>query len=240
LLIYVIVLAYNEEENISSVIQEIACVLQEEFKIVVVNDGSSDQTKKKVEELSKTCRLLMIDHETNRGVAEAFRTGLSYVAKQGKRDDIAITMEADGTNDCAALPMIIGKIREGFDIVCASRYCAGGGFYQFPWLRRIYSLVANFILSLYFPMRGVKDYTIFYRGYRVAAIQKALSHYGPSLVTFKSFAANGEILVKLRPLGFRFSEVPTQYRYGRKKSRSQIRILKTIFEYLQLCWKGSV
>ena len=240
-MIYVILLAYNEEKNIGGVIQEIArALLPEEFKIVVVNDGSSDQTKAKVEALSETCHTLVVDHGTNLGVAEAFRTGLSYVARKGTGEDIAITMEADGTNDSATLPEMIRKIREGFDIVCASRYRAGGGYYQFPWLRRIYSRGANFLLSSCFPIKGVRDYTIFYRGYRVRAVQRGLSHYGKALITSKSFAVSPEILIKLYRLGSRAAEVPVKYNYGNKRSRSQIRILKTILEYFKLCWKGAV
>lgn len=240
-MIYVILLAYNEEKNIASVIPEIASVLlPEEFQIVVVNDGSVDQTKARVEALSQTCHTLVIDHETNRGVAEGFRTGLSYVAQKGKGKDIAVTMEADGTNDCATLPEMVKKIREGFDIVCASRYRAGGGYYQFPWLRQIYSQGANFLLSFCFPIKGVRDYTIFYRGYRIHAVQRGLSHYGKALITSKSFAVSPEILIKLHRLGLRAAEVPVQYNYGNKQSRSRIRILKTILEYFKLCWKGAV
>lgn len=239
-LIYVILLAYNEEKNIGNVVQEISHALPWEFKIVVVNDGSSDQTKEKVEALSRTCHTLVIDHETNRGVAEGFRTGLSYVAQQGGSGDIAVTMEADGTNDCATLPEIVKKIKEGFDIICASRYRAGGGYYQFPWLRQMYSIGANLLLSFCFPIQGVGDYTIFYRGYRVSAIQKALSHYGRTLITTKGFAVSGETLIKIHRLGMRVGEVPLKYNYGNKKSRSQMRILKTILEYFKLCWRGVV
>jgi len=240
-LIYVILLAYNEEKNIGGVIQEIArTLLSEDFKIVVVNDGSSDQTKARVEALSPACHTLVIDHETNRGVSEGFRTGLSHVAEKGQGEDIAVTMEGDGTNDCATLPGMVRKIREGFDIVCASRYRAGGGYSHFPGLRLVYSRGANFILSLFFPIEGVRDYTIFYRGYRVRAVQRGLLHYGRALVTSKSFAVNAEILIKLHRLGLRVAEVPVRYNYGNKQSRSQIRILKTILEYLKLCWKGAI
>lgn len=240
-MIYIVLLAYNEEQSISPAIQEIAKVLRgEDIQIVVVNDGSTDQTKEKVEALAKTCHTVVVSHLKNLGVGQALRTGLSYVNERGQDENVVVVMEADGTSDSLVLPEMIRKIRGGVDVVCASRYCNGGGYKGFPWFRLVCSRGANALLAFFFPVKGIRDYTIFYRGYRLSAIRKAYEHYGDRLVTCRGFAANGEILLKLRPLGLRFAEVPLRYNYGQKKSPSKIRILKTISEYLRLSWKGSV
>ncbi len=239
-MIYIIILAYNEEKNIGAVIESIHASLHGNHQIVVVNDGSTDNTKSIVEKLGKSCNAVVVEHGINKGVGEGFRTGLTYVVEHGQENDIAITMEADGTNDINTIPLMEKKMAEGFDIVCSSRYQTGGGYYRFPLKRLLYSKGANGLLSTFFPLSGIHDYTIFYRAYRVRAIREGLSRYGKTLITSKSFAANAEILIKLSRLGFRVSEVPVRYDYGHKKSRSRIQIRKTILEYFSLIWNERI
>lgn len=95
----------------------------------------------------------------------------------------------------------------------------------------------NVVLSLFFHIKGITDYTIFYRAYRADVVQQALQHYGSSFVTTKSFAANLEVLLRVRPYSSRFSEVPLRYDYGLKKSQSKMNPVKTLREYQGLIVK---
>lgn len=234
---YVIVLAYNEEKNLRSVLSSIAENLSDDFTIVVVNDGSTDATKQIVLDLAESCHTVCLDHEVNKGVGAAFRTGLSYTAQHGQPEDIVITMEADGTSDTSILPQMKEKIAEEYDIVCASRYRRGGGYKNFPFYRLVLSMGANTLMSIFFHTKNVRDFSLFYRAYRNAMLQKAFDHYGEGFITSKSFAANAEILVKIRKLGCHAGEVPVCYNYGSKKRPSHMRIAKTAAEYFRLVGK---
>src|SRR5581483_8427528 len=129
------------------------------------------------------------------------------------------------------------RLHDGDDAVVASRYIRSGGYVNFPWQRTLGSYLVNLVLSVFFHVRGISDYTIFYRGYRAEAVQRALQHYGAGFVGTKSFAANLEVLLRVLPFSKRFSEVPLLYDYGLKKSQSKMNPLKTLREYQGLIMK---
>lgn len=111
----VIVPAYNEEENIVGVIEN----LKENYAAydyVVINDGSSDNT-------ASLCRRKgyeMIDLPVNLGLAGAFQTGLKYAYRKGY--DYAIQFDADGQHRPEFIGAMLDKIQEGYDIVIGSRF----------------------------------------------------------------------------------------------------------------------
>lgn len=111
----VIVPAYNEEENIVRVIEN----LKENYAAydyVVINDGSSDNT-------ASLCRKKgyeLIDLPVNLGLAGAFQTGLKYAYRRGY--DYAIQFDADGQHRPEFIGAMLNKIQEGYDIVIGSRF----------------------------------------------------------------------------------------------------------------------
>jgi len=135
------------------------------------------------------------------------------------------------------LPEMARRIYGGDDLVIASRYVRGGQHVNFPMQRVWGSSLVNIVLSVFFRIRGITDYTIFYRAYRADAVQRALKRYGPNFVTTRSFAANLEVLLRVLPFSTRFSEVPLVYDYGLKKSQSKMNPFKTLREYQGLIVK---
>ena len=139
--------------------------------------------------------------------------------------------------DLKVMPEMARRVYDGDDVVIASRYVRGGGYVNFPWQRTWGSYAVNVVLSIFFHVRGITDYTIFYRAFRAAVVQQALQHFGSSYVTTKSFAANLEVLLRVLPYSSRFSEVPLRYDYGLKKSQSKMNPVKTLREYQGLIFK---
>jgi dolichol-phosphate mannosyltransferase len=235
-----VLLAYNEEAGLAANLRAIAALGIPDVEVVVVDDGSTDGTQAIVREAKEWMRLDVLTHETNRGVAAAFDTGLRHAAAVSAPEDFVITMEGDGTSDLATLRPMISLLAQGNDVVIASRYVAGGAYEGFPLSRHFFSLAANLVMRWYCGASAARDYTIFYRGYRAAVVQEAIHYYGKGFIEAQGFFANIEILVKLRRLRpLRLAETPLVYRYGTKLSRSKMRVARNIAEYLRFFVRDS-
>ena len=95
---------------------------------------------------------------------------------------------------------------------------------NFPLRRHILSIAANTILKIFFPIPNVKDYTIFYRAYKMRVIKKTIKEYKSDLIKTKYFTANSELLVKCMEFTDKIEEVPFVYDYGKKKGTSGMKI----------------
>jgi len=117
--ITVMVPAYNEEKNIAHTLQNIRGVLQQmspNWDIVVVDDGSRDQTAQVVQSLIETCQVTLVRFSRNFGKENAISAGLSYA-----KGDLVICMDADGQHASELMLTMLEKWREGYDMVYAVR-----------------------------------------------------------------------------------------------------------------------
>lgn len=232
-MVFLVLPVFNEEENLDSVITSIRRVMGgKPYRIIAVNDGSTDRTPEILASLKKD-DLTVIGSTINMNVGAVFAAGIAEVLRQAKDEDVMIIMESDQTSEIDLILPMAGAIADGrADIVVASRYQPGGSYQNFPFSRRVFSHGANRLLRSYFPLPGVMDYTIFFRAYRVGLLRRASQYFGPfGLIQSKGFVANAELLVKLALFTSRIVEVPFVYHYGRKKGKSKLAVLRTINEY---------
>jgi len=140
-LLSVVVPVHNEAENIKPLIQEIEDALSNfiEFEIVYVNDGSNDDTAKRLAE-AKVChpKLRVITHVHSCGQSTAVRTGI-----KDARGDWVATLDGDGQNDPADIKKLIAAIENGVDLIGGNRRHAR----RDTWIKRISSVVANTVRS---------------------------------------------------------------------------------------------
>lgn len=240
-MIRVIIPAYNEERNIKHCLLSTSKELKksgEKFKIYIVNDGSKDKTARILNALIKILPILVITHRQNRGPSEAFRSGFKKTTTDSTDNDIIILMEGDGTSDPKLLHHIISKIKNGFDLVICSRFVRNGKYKNFPLKRFILSYAANLILKILFPIKGVRDYTIFYRGYRASLVKKLIEKYRGGFIKTKHYVANSEILIKCATFTNRIVEIPFIYDYGNKKNASAMKIVSNIKSYFRFIFKN--
>lgn len=111
----VIIPAYNEEENIVRVVENLKNHYPM-YDYIVINDGSADGT-------ARICRergYELVDLPVNLGLAGAFQTGLKYAYRKGY--DYAIQFDADGQHRPEFIGPMLEKIQEGYDIVIGSRF----------------------------------------------------------------------------------------------------------------------
>ena len=126
---------------------------------------------------------------------------------------------------------MVTLIQAGKDVVIASRYADGGKEVGLSHARHIFSGGASFLLRLFFPIPGARDYTCGYRAYRVELLQRAFRVYGPELIEERGFTCMAELLIKLGKLGARLGEVPLILRYDLKSGPSKMKVMATIARY---------
>jgi dolichol-phosphate mannosyltransferase len=232
---YILLPAYNEERDIGLLMQRIADAMQSlhfnNYKVLVVNDGSSDQTVSVVTGCMEKMPIELLDHGVNKGLGLAMLTGLTRAAELVTDEDVLVTMDADNTHDPQLIGAMVNKIRTGASLVIASRYEQGGEEVGLSELRSFLSRGASGLLKMFFPIPGAKDYTCGYRAYRGSLLKQAFQLYGNDLIEEHGFTCMAEILIKLRAAGVRVAEVPLVLRYDMKSGQSKMKVLRTILRY---------
>ncbi len=235
-MIYVLLPAYNEEIALSLLLESFSKLFEEHklsYKIVLVDDGSTDSTAGVAEQYAMMMPLKLLKHGVNKGLGAAMRTGLSYVAQISEPSDLVLTMDADNTHNPEILLQMLKKVEEGADVVIASRYATGGEEVGLSFHRKLLSRGASFLLDRCFRVEGAKDYTCGYRMYRTSVIKNAFRRYGENFIVENSFVCMAEILIKVAYLPARVTEVPLVLRYDLKESASKMKKVKTIIRYLR-------
>ena len=239
--LYIVLPAYNEEENIGKLLDRINYYLLDSdidnYEVIVVDDGSSDRTLEILEEYKQQMSLKIVQHEKNQGLGPTIRDGLLYAATRAAYNDIVITMDADDTHTPGLIYRMVNTMREGYDVVIASRYQKGSRVYGLSLYREFLSLVASYIFRLLLPIKGVKDFTCGYRAYRARVLQDAFEKYGELFIDQQGFQAMVDIILRLRTMNVIFGEVPFILRYDMKQGTSKMNVKTTILKTLRLIIK---
>lgn len=240
-MIYVILPAYNEEDALQPLVAKIGAVMQSmgaAYRVVVVDDGSTDRTAAIAAELALEYPIDVLTHRINRGLGETERDAFEHVAEVGTRNDIVVRMDCDDTHDPAYIPAMLDRLQSA-EVVITSRYQPGGGQVGVDWYRRTISRGANLLMKTVFPIRGVWEYTCGYRAYRVALLKDAIEIFGNRFLDLKGMGFTGtvETIIKCRMLGARIAEVPFVLRYDRKSGPSKVVTSITTLGYLVLIAK---
>ena len=117
----IVVPIYNEEESLPFLVNQLLEVLQpmeETFELVLVNDGSSDNSAEVIRKLSFDIpELVGVLLRKNYGQTAAMAAGFDISS-----GEIVVTLDGDLQNDPADIPLLVNKIRDGFDLVSGWRY----------------------------------------------------------------------------------------------------------------------
>ncbi len=197
--ILVIVPAYNEQESIEDVIEDLESVSLT-IDIVVINDGSSDGTSRMARAAG---RARVVDLPKNLGIGGAVQTGFKYAARNGY--DVAVQFDADGQHIAAEIPKLLRLLREnGANMVIGSRFLGEQGGYRSTFVRRIGIRIFRNLNSLLIGQR-VTDNTSGFRAYDRRAIEFLAVHYPVDY-------PEPEAVILLGRNGFKLSEVFTRMR----------------------------
>ncbi len=120
-LISIIVPVFNESESIDLLLDEVINVMsfhKFNFELIVVNDGSKDNTQQVLKQLTfKIKELSVISLRKNYGQTAAMSAGFD-----NSKGDIIITLDGDLQNDPNDIPILISEINNGYDLICGWRF----------------------------------------------------------------------------------------------------------------------
>ena len=195
---------YDEGGALPGLHAELTAVLTslgKRYEIIAVDDGSRDESLAVLKRLAQDDpHLVVISLRRNFGQTAAFAAGFDHA-----RGDVVITLDADGQNDPADVPMILSKLDEGYDIVSGWRKNRQEPFF----IRRLPSIVANWLISRTTDVR-LHDYGCSLKVYR-SEVAKNVHLYG-ELHRFIPALASW--------MGVKIAEVPVNDRaraYGKSK-----------------------
>ena len=139
--ILVIIPAWNEEAVLGQVLEGVRAELPSEIDMVVVSDGSTDNTAL----IARSQNIPVLDLPINLGVGGAMRAGYLYAYRQGYTH--VIQLDADGQHDPREVPALIKAMRkENADIVIGARF-AGKGTYRVRGPRKWAMTLLSAVLS---------------------------------------------------------------------------------------------
>ena len=242
-MIYLIVPAYNEAENLPDLLAALTRWSQdchEQCHVIVVDDGSTDGTENILEGF-KGLPLTVVRHSPNRGVAKAFESGFgAWAAKTVEPLDLVVTLEADNTSSLEFLDTMVRRARSGYDVVLASCYAPGGEVVGTNRLRTVLSFCANLILRCTPGMPKVYTFSSFYRVYRGPFLRHVLAAYGERMIQEAGFVCVVEMLLKFGACGARICEVPFRLDGSFRKGASKMLVRRTILGYLRFFLRATV
>ena len=187
--------AFNEAENLPEVVDELAATLRRHFarwRILVVDDGSTDETNVVVAELQQRYEQLEAIHlRVNRGKSNALRVGFESI-----REDLVVLLDADGQDDPGEISSLLETLDMGHDLVTGCRSVRMDRF-----VKRTTSRIYNRATS---TLTGV-DGQDFNSGFKLMRreVAESISLYGE---------LHRYIPVLAAWLGFRVTEVTVNHR----------------------------
>ena len=241
--IFYILPAFNESLNIISLLKKFDNFYKKKnisIIIVFVDDGSTDDSVKKIisikKKIFKKIKIKIINHKKNYGLGVALKTGFNFCFKFAHADDVIVTMDTDNSHTIDLSFKMIKKIISGNnDVVIASRYRENSKTKGLDYLRKILSVGAALLFKIFFPIKNVRDYTSGFRAFKVKKIRN-ISKKTKNFFSETGFSASADILLKLYSFKkeLNFQELPINLRYDLKQGRSKMKILKTIYLNLRL------
>jgi dolichol-phosphate mannosyltransferase len=229
-LLSIIIPARNEEGCIAFTVEHLYVELRLhgiEHEIVVVDDGSSDNTWSALNVTStRVPTLRAVQNTGQHGFGCAVRFGFDHMS-----GDAAVIMMADESDDCRDVVSYWRLLNEGWDAVFGSRFVRGGGLIDYPLHKLILNRMANCFLRILFHS-GVNDTTNAFKAYRRTVIEGCRPFLSPH------FNLTVELPLKTLVRGYSCTITPITWR-NRRTGLSKLKIREMGSRYLFItlyCW----
>lgn len=222
--------AYNEEENLRPMIAEVVEVMDglvneeliEEYEVIIVNDGSKDNTANLVVELSQQFPAVrLVNHEINKGYGAAVYTGFISARK-----DLVFLTDSDKQFNISDIRRLLPLLDEA-DLVAGYRAPR-----QDPFKRRLFGQGWSMLVTILF-------------GYTVRDVDCAFKLFRREIIEAIDIESRGatfsaEFLVRAKRQGYRFREVPVTHlpRVAGTQTGAKLHVITRAFrELIRFRWR---
>lgn len=216
--------AYNEAQNLSDLIQQAETFLPNyanDFEVIVVNDGSSDQTNAVISKLQHKYKWLkLISHDSNQGYGAALKTGIKNCTK-----DWIFFTDADLQFSLSEIKLLL-PFAEEYQIIIGWRAQRAD-----PAHRRFNARLFKMFIDLLFRLH-VRDIDCAFKLMKRDLTQSVQLESSGAFTT-------SELLYKLKKQGIKFKEVPVSHfprRHGNQTGANLKVVIKAGWEALSLYW----
>ncbi|MGH9497801.1 MAG: dolichyl-phosphate beta-glucosyltransferase [Terriglobales bacterium] len=231
---YSIVLpAYNESERIAATIEKVAAFAGQrgwQAEIIVVNDGSTDDTAEVVRRCAAACpSVRLLQNPGNRGKGYSVRNGM--LQAQG---EILLFSDADLSSPIAEAEKLFAAIGDGADVAIGSRWLKTElQLRRQPLYRQLYGRVFNLALRLILGLQ-FKDTQCGFK-----AFSRSAAHRLFSLQKIERWGFDPELLYLAKRLQLRVDEVPVAWAHREGTRLNPLRDgIRMFGEMLQIRWHG--
>lgn len=225
---------YNEEGNVATIVSKALAVLEKlklsEYEVIVVNDGSTDETGKVANDLAKkNSKVRVIHHPKNLGYGEALKSGF-YNA----RFDTIVYTDGDGQFDFSEVSKFLGKMFspdgvEEYDLLIGYRIKR-----QDPFFRILFKKGWKLTLLAFFRLT-LKDVDCGFKMVKKSVLEKI-----PHLESSRGAMINAELAIKAKKAGFRIGQVGVNHyprRSGKPTGANLNVIFKSYLDLIKLWWE---
>ncbi len=213
---------YNEEETLLTTLNDLPSSVAgiDKIEVLVINDGSTDKS----EEIAKNWGAKVLNIKPNKGLANAFRSGLNEALKLGA--DIIVNTDADNQYCAGDIEKIVKPILEGnADIVVGARNILS--IKEFSPLKKILQKIGSAVLRL-FSSTKVEDAP---SGFRAFSRHAALR-----INVFDNYTYTMETLLQANAKGLKVISVPIRVNEQLRDSK----LVKNIFDYIYKSMKTTI
>ncbi|HMF80779.1 MAG TPA: glycosyltransferase family 2 protein [Candidatus Acidoferrum sp.] len=225
-LLSVVIPAQNEEDCIASTVEHLYVELRLHnvpHEIVVVDDGSTDQTWTILTSAKdRVPTLKPVKNSAQRGFGRAVACGFDHMS-----GDAAVIMMADESDDARDVVRYWHKLNEGYDCVFGSRFMRGGGVIDYPKSKLILNRLANYFVEVLFRI-NLNDTTNAFKAYRTEVIDGCRPLIAPH------FNATIELPLKAIVRGYSWTTIPITWR-NRRTGTSKLQLKEMGSRYLFIC-----
>ena len=201
----VIIPTYNERENVIQIIEAVF-QLQQDFHVLVIDDGSPDGTAELVKSIqpSYSTRLFLEERKGKLGLGTAYIHGFKWALEKGYQ--FICEMDADFSHNPNDLQRLVDACVNGADVAVGSRYVKGGKVENWPWDRHIYSKGGSIYTRLitWIPVKDATAGFVCYQRHVLEAINL-------EQIKFVGYAFQIEMKFAAWKLGFHIVEVPITF-----------------------------
>lgn len=226
----VIIPAYNEAERIPATLLDIDRRLAAKdwsYEILVMNDGSRDNTAEVVQKLSGAVKnLKLVDNKVNQHKGGVVRQGMLIAQGQYR-----LFMDADNATSVDHFEKMLPYFEQGYGVVICSRSHKDSRLDPpQPWYRQIAGKVGNLIIQV-LVLPGIWDTQCGFKAFTAEAAEKIFK-----VARITGWGFDVEVLALAKKFGFRIKEVPVHWVNDLSSTVRASAYITTLLETLKIRW----